>query len=371
MRRFAIPLVALLLVTSVLAVPPAAATTQTATYEPCEYPITLTDATGEEITLEERPDRVTTTNPSAAQTMWEIGGESQVVGLTRYAMYLDGADERVDVSADFGVDVEKVAGTEPDLVLAPNASAGDVEALREAGLTVYHLPAATHVNDIREKTTTIGALTGNCEGAAEANAWMDANVDAVSGATEGVEQPRVLHPLGGGYVVGDETFINSMLDIAGADNVAAANHTGYVQLSDEVVLQLDPEVLVLTNEMASLVTEEPYASTTAGAENNTVLLQTPYLHQAAPRSVVVTTHNATEQLHPDRYSQDLYVPRSDVSVEPVDTETPTVTSTPTETNGQSTPAATGTETETSAPGFGVVVALVALVGGVVLATRRQ
>lgn len=371
MRRFAIPLVALVLVVSVLAVPSAAATTQTATYEPCEYPITLTDATGEEITLEERPDRVTTTNPSAAQTMWEIGGESQVVGLTRNAMYLDGADERTDVSADFGVDAEKVAGTEPDLVLAPNASAGDVESLREAGLTVYHFPEATDIDDIRAKTTTIGKLTGNCEGAAEANAWMDANVDAVAGSTADAERPRALHPLGGGYVVGDETFINSMLDLAGADNVAAADHTGYVQLSDEVVLQLDPEVLVLTREQASLVTEEPYASTTAGTENNTVLLRTQYLHQPAPRSVVFTAHNATEQLHPDRYDQDLYVPRSTVSVEPVDAGTPTATATPDDADGQPTTAATDTQTETSAPGFGVVVALVALVASVVLATRRQ
>jgi len=61
--------------------------------------------------------------------------------VTQYAAYLDGAGEKTDVSAEgFGVSVERVVDTDPDLVLAPNASAGQVEALREQGLTVYHFP---------------------------------------------------------------------------------------------------------------------------------------------------------------------------------------------------------------------------------------
>ena len=65
----------------------------------CGYPYSAEDATGTEVTLEERPERITTLNPSAAQTMWEIGGEDQVVGVTQYASYLEGADERTNVSA--------------------------------------------------------------------------------------------------------------------------------------------------------------------------------------------------------------------------------------------------------------------------------
>jgi iron complex transport system substrate-binding protein len=380
MRRYATLLVVSLLVASMVAVPVATADGSTAakhttTYEPCEFPVTLTDATGENITIEERPDRVTTTNPSAAQTMWEIGGKSQVVGLTRHAMYLDGAADRTDVSADFGADTEKVVGTEPDLVLVPNASSGDVEKLRAAGLKVYHFREATDVNDIRAKTTTTGKLTGNCEGAAEANAWMDANVDAVEGMTADVdERPHVLHPIGGGYVVGDETFINAMLGIAGADNVAARDHTGYVSLNPEVILELEDEFgidyLVLTRDSTSLVSEEPYASTTAGQENNTVVLRTQYIHQPAPRSVVFTAHNATEQLHPDRYSQDSYVPRSSITVEPAAEETPTATPTETSTPSEMPTTATPTQTDTSIPGFGPVVALIAVVVGAVLTARR-
>jgi len=182
MRRFLRLLVAALVVTSVVGVAPVAAHEghDDGTYEPCEFPVTVEDATGEEITIEEPPERVTTINPSAAQTMWEIGGKEQVVGLTQFSMYLDGAAEREDVSAeDFGVSVEKVVATEPDLVLAPNASAGQVEPLRDAGLTVYHFREAKTVDDIAEKTTTTGRLTGNCEGAAETVDEMQTDIQGI------------------------------------------------------------------------------------------------------------------------------------------------------------------------------------------------
>jgi len=378
--------VGLLLVVAAVGAAPATAAGTTSSH--CGFPVTMTDATGTEMTIEEPPERVTTTNPSAAQTMWEIGGREQVVGLTQYASYLDGADQRTNVSAGFGVDVEKVVGTNPDLVIAPNASAGDVQALRDAGLTVYHLPAATDIADIRRKTTTVGRLTGNCQGAEEANAWMDANVAAVQAVTAdvgGEDRPRILYPLGDGFVAADGTFINALFETAGADNVAARNHTGYPQLSNEVLLQLDPEVIVVTRD-PSIVTREPYASTTAGRNNATVTLLTRNINQPAPRSVVNAAHNLTEQLYPDRYSSDTYVPRSAVQSTPTATESQPVTATPTPqaTTASATEASTtagpddsttaGTDDSTttgeSGPGFTAGIALVALAAGALLARRR-
>jgi len=355
-------------VVSLVGAAPASGTTA-AQSDTCSFPVTLTDATGTEVTIEERPERVTTTNPSAAQTMWEIGGRSQVVGLTQYAGYLEGAESRTNVSASFGVNVEKVVGTNPDLVLAPNASAGDVEPLRQAGLTVYHFRAATTIDDIREKTATTGRLTGNCGGAAEANAWMDANVEAVGAVTADVDdRPKALYPLGSGYVAAGNTFISSLIELAGAENVAARNHTEYPQLSDEVILQLDPEVLFVTENSADIASTEPYASTTAGERNATVVLQVRNLNQPAPRSVVNVAHNATAQLYPDRYDADSYVPRSDVSVTPTETEAGDVTGTATTTATQTseptpadhTPSTDRPTTDASGPGFTAVGALAGL-----------
>jgi len=214
--------------------------------ETCAFPVELTDATGTTVTLDERPERITTTNPSAAQTLWEIGAQNRVVGVTQFALYLDGADEKADVSAEFGVSVERVVDTEPDLVLAPNASAGQVEDLRDQGLTVYHFPAATDVDDIAEKTETIGQLVGECEAATDTNEEMYDAVNDVEERTAGFDRPAALYPLGDGFVAAGDTFIDDVMTIGGTDNVAAAEHEGFPQLSDEVILETDPELILVT-----------------------------------------------------------------------------------------------------------------------------
>jgi len=372
LRPVAILTVLLVVAASVPAGAASAGTTASmaTTQEDCSFPVTMTDASGTEVTLEERPDRVTTLLPSAAQTMWEIGGKSQVVGVTRYASYLDGAESRTNVSAGYSISVEKVIGTEPDLVLAPNGTSQDtITALRDAGITVYSFELSGSIDDVRSKTTIIGRLTGNCEGAARTNAWMTANVEAAREATADVERPRVLYPLGGGYVANTNTFISEMIEVSGGQNVVGeANLTlAYPQVSDEVILELDPEVIVTTGSNAYLLSQEPYASTTAGQEGRTVRVDVNYLNQPAPRSVVYATRNLTTGFHPEAAESADFVSKDEITLatptptatatdEPTATPTDVHTSTPTESGGQ--------------PGFGIVAALAALASLGVLARRE-
>ncbi len=337
-----------------------------------EYPITVTDATGTEVTLEERPERVTTTNPSAAQVMWELEAEDQVVGLTQFAHYLEGAETRENVSAtEQGVSIERVVGTNPDLVLAPNATSTEaVEALREADVTVYHFSEATDFDDVAEKTLTIGQLTDNEAAAVETNQWVTANVEVIEDATADAEHPRLLYPLLGGFAVGDETFIHEIIVTGGAENVAAEEFSGYEVLSDETVLELDPEVLLITDQTdGQIMNNEPYSLTSAGEANESVMLEVNYINQAAPRSIVYSTRNLTAQLHPDRYDESDFVSREATAdgeytvADDEESDDHSTDAAPTETDDNG-------ETDVSAPGFGIVVTALAVLGGGLLARRR-
>ena len=308
------------------------------------FPVTLTDATGTAVTVDSRPENVTTTNPSAAQTMWTLGAADQVVGVTQYASYLEDAEKRDNVSAaGLGVSIERVVATEPDLVLAPNATSREtVATLRDANLTVYHFPAATDFEAVAAKTQTIGRLTGNTAAAAETNAWMWQNVAATESQTVDADRPRVLYPLLGGFAVGNNTFIDEIITTAGGENVAASEFDGYRQLNDETVIALDPEVLIVTDQTeGQILGSTPYSQTTAGQNNRTATLSVQYLNQPAPRSVVYATSNLTTQLHSD-------------SAE---------VSTTTEANNPT--------TGVSAPGFGIGVAVAALMAVGASARLRQ
>lgn len=313
----------------------------------CGFPLELTDATGTTVTLDERPERIVTVNPSAAQTVWEIGARDRVVGVTQFAAYLDGTDEKTDVSAEgLGVSVERVVNADPDLVLAPNASADQVADLREQGLTVYHFPAATSVDDIAEKTTTTGRLVGNCAAAQTTNEEMGTAVADAKSRTADIDRPAALYPLGDGFVAGGNTFITEIMRIGGVDNVAADEGDGYPQLSNEVILQTDPELIIVTDSDAPILDKEPYASTTAGVERNYVVLDRNYLNQPAPRSVIETTTTLSTAIA-DRQAQ----AGSGADADGID-----------ESGGE--------ETGAAAPGFGVVAAVLATLAVALRARRR-
>ncbi|WP_144920060.1 PGF-CTERM-anchored ABC transporter substrate-binding protein [Halorubrum salsamenti] len=342
------------------------------TDDACGFPLEVTDATGTTVTLDERPERITTTNPSAAQTLWEIGAQDRVVGVTQYAAYLDGASERANVSAEgFGVSVERVVGTEPDLVLVPNASsASTAESLREQNLTVYHFAAATSVEDIAEKTETTGRLVGSCEAAAETNAEMNQAVADAENRTAGLDRPNALYPLGDGYVAANNTFINSIMEIGGVNNVAASEGDGYPQLSNEVILQTDPEIVLVTDPEAPILDEEPYASTTAGVEDNYVVMNVNYLNQPAPRSVIESTTTlatAVEELQTEgEETTDGEDGTSDGEDGTSDDENGTTDGDDGTTDG-TTDGGDGSESQ--APGFGVVTALIAALAAALIARR--
>jgi iron complex transport system substrate-binding protein len=379
MRQYNRLLVSIFIVVALLAIAPATVAGQSNTTSSevdanDSFPITLTDATGTEVTLDERPDRVTTTNPSAAQVMWELDAESQVVGLTQFAHYLDGAETRQNVSStELGVSVERVVDTEPDLVLAPNAtSVESVERLRETGLTVYHFPAATDFEDVKSKTLTIGQLTGNEQAARETNAWVDANVEAVSTATADADQPRLMYPLLGGFSVGDDTFINEIIAAAGAENVVADEFDGYEVVNTEAVIDLDPEVLLVTDQTeGQILDSEPYSLTTAGRNNESVFLEVNYINQPAPRSLVYSTRNLTAQLHPELYDESDFVSRSEAAASLDQSTSGTDSESETNETESTTEQTDDNETGVSAPGFGVAVAVVSLLGGSLLARRRS
>jgi iron complex transport system substrate-binding protein len=333
------------------AAPAAASAQETA----CQFPITETDATGTAVTVDSAPERVVTAGPSAAQTMWEIGGKPQVVGVSKYASYLEGAAERRNVSGGGRsyVSVEQVVAAEPDLVLAPNIIVNDtVERLREANLTVFRFGYASSIEDIYAKTDLTGRLTGNCEGAAETLTWMRDRIGTVRDAVTEEPRPRVFASQGGGWTAGAGTFVSSLVEVAGGSNVAvAANLSGYKQISQEVIVERNPEWIVQLGQFGTYPKTEAYNSTEAVENEQVITVDGNFVSQPAPQ-VVYPVVEMAQAFHPEAYEAANESPA-----------TTTADAGPTE-------GAPGTETSApGTPGFGVAVALAALAGAALLGRR--
>lgn len=382
----------------------------------CSFPVTATDATGTMVTIENEPQRIVTLAPSAAQTLWEIGAREKVVGVSQYASYLEGTETLTVVSSGMTYNIEEIVGLEPDLVLAPYIISNQtVKKLRSAGVTVFKFEAAESIEDVYEKTRLIGRLVGACEGADRIVTAMKERVSTIRTAVADKPEPNVLY--GANFVAGNNTFIGSIIELAGGENVAAnAGIEGFAKISEEVVANRTIEWIVVTSPGA-VPNGTPWTSTIAVQQNQIIVVNTNYISQPAPRVVLALTKIA-KALHPTAMQSanisETPIGPANLSMMNATTEQPvatdggnatatattmaTATATGTTTTGVSTAVSGGTTGATAAPsgsetmatdggtnqtggnqtttssgngpGFGVVVAVVALLGAALLARRR-
>ncbi len=355
------------------AMAPAASTHQ---QTDCSFPFERTDATGTEVTLEEAPQRIVALQASSAQVLWEVGAQDRVVGMPvrSYTSYLNGSEEKTDVLTEdgSGVDVEQVVALEPDLVIAPDVVPNStVTQLRDAGITVYKFDFDRSIAGIYEKTERVGRLVGNCEQATTTIEEMRTEVERIESAVEGRERPDALYYFYN-FTAGNGTFIDEIITTAGGDNVAAqAGISGFRQISDEVVAERNPDWVIHPSD-APLPQREPFTSTTAYEQNQTLSVNANYMNQAAPR-VVIPMLEIARALHPEAFGNG--TGNGTVTATPGNgTTTPgdgTATETAAPTTADGSPAETATPTSSGdGPGFGIAATLVALVAAALL-TRRE
>lgn len=382
----------------------------------CSFPTTVIDATGTEVTVREEPQRIVVLAPSDAQTLWAIGAREKVVGMPvdQYTSYLDGTQGKADVTnADGSVNTERVVGLQPDVVFAANVTPPEtVRQLRGAGLTVYTTRLATSIEDVYGVTERYGQLSGECAGANETVSEMRTRVSEIEAAVNGTEEPPVLYYFYN-YTAGTGTHIQDVVQTAGARNIAAqAGISGYQPVNAEIVASRNPEWIVHPSG-APIPGSQPYSTTTALQENQTVTLDANLLQQPGPRIVLPLTRLA-RALHPEAMNETTLTPvdfsaasapgsgtanasGTNASANATATEAPmaadggngTVTTVDatdtTATAGDAettaggtggTDAGTGTTAEgtettgTSGPGFGLVGAVVAVLAAALLARYR-
>jgi iron complex transport system substrate-binding protein len=340
-----------------------------ATQEDCSFPVTRTDGTGTDVTVESTPERLVIVGGSTSQIMWELDVEDRVVGMPvqSYTSYLNGSENKTDiVTQDGAVDQEQVVALQPDLVVLANIYPNETaQNLRAAGLTVYKEDFPSTLSGITRSVETYGALTGACEEATQTNEVFNASVDAIKADAEEFDSPRVFYYFFN-FTAGSGTFTDELVTTAGGTNVAAeAGVSGFRQVNLEVVAEQDPEVVVVPGQ-SSVPTGEPWNSTTAYQEGNIVRVDTNLAQQPAPRVVgpmrtmqeAFAAAAATETPRPTTVA---------ATTAPPTDATFTTTAPPTDDTNQQTP---GGDTGGDGAGFGLVSALVALAAAALLAGRR-
>jgi iron complex transport system substrate-binding protein len=193
----------------------------------------------------ENHERIIALNPSIVETVYELGGQGRLVGISSYSDYPAGAKrEKATIGGIVNLDIERIISLNPDLILSnPSVAAG--EKLSALEIPMEFLPDET-LADIEKSFDRIGELVGrDDEGRALAEKLRGAVV-AAQERSEGVAKVRVLAVIGYEplWVAGGAGYLNELIEAAGGENVAGGIAKDFYAIDFERVLAEPPEVIV-------------------------------------------------------------------------------------------------------------------------------
>ena len=200
------------------------------------------------------PQRIVSLSPTATEILFAIGAGDQIVAVDQFSYYPPEAPV-TDLSG-WDPNVEAVLSYEPDLVVISN-DANDLMAGMEAvGIGVLLSSAPADFEGGYAAVADIGMAVGRVDEAAALTAELRAEIADALGAAPNAPV-RVYHELGDAlYSASSSSFIGAVYAAMGAVNIADEADTdgyGYPQLTEEYIVEADPELIVITDQVGYTV----------------------------------------------------------------------------------------------------------------------
>jgi iron complex transport system substrate-binding protein len=206
------------------------------------------------VTIDTEPERIVSLSPTATEMLYAIGAGDQVVAVDDFSNYPEGTP-MTDLSG-FEPNVEAVTTYQPDLVVLSFDANDVVAGLERVDIPVLEYPAATSLDESYDQIIQLGAATGHAGEAADVVEGMRADIDDLADqAAEHDEPLSYYHELDDQlHTATSQTFIGQVYALAGLENVAdpADDGTGYPQVSAELLLESDPDMIFLADEAAGV-----------------------------------------------------------------------------------------------------------------------
>ncbi len=253
-------------------------------------------ASGSASAVADPPERIVSLTPSSTETLFAIGAGDQVVAVDSNSTYPEDAPV-TDLSA-YEPNVEAISGYEPDLVVVDGTDATLVDGLETLGIEVFEAPAPTDLEGALDQVVELGEVVGHADEAEVLVEEMRDEIDEIVADLPARDEPLTYyHELDDMlYSVTSDTFIGEIYSLVGLENIADAadpdgESGGYPQLSTELVVDADPDLVFLADTKCCAQTADTFAARpgfaglTAVTEGRVVLLDDDIASRWGPRVV--------------------------------------------------------------------------------------
>lgn len=279
-----------------------------------EFPVTLVDAVGDEIVIEEEPEAIVSMIPSNTEIAYELGLDEKIVGVSDFDNYPE-ATADVEKIGGQEFNVEKIISLQPDLVLAHESGLGvgdaGLQQLRDAGLEVFVVQNAESFDEVYDSISTIAQATGAMEEAEKIVSEMEVQVAEIEKQAATIEEPKTVFLEVGSqpdiFTTGSGTFMDEMLSIINAKNVAG-DLKGWISMDPEAIVAANPDVIITTeggyveDAVGQIKTRGGFAEVTAVKEDAIYSLDSDMLTRSGPRLTAGLMEMA-QAVYPDVFNE--------------------------------------------------------------------
>jgi iron complex transport system substrate-binding protein len=270
---------------------------------------TVVDPTGRTVQVPSDPQRIVALAPSVTEMIYAVKQQRRLVGVTRFSNYPPPARKLPRVGSYIQLDVERIVALQPDLVIAikDGNPLSAVEQLEAVGLPVYAVNPLD-LDSVMQSMLALGDLMGAKAQARRVVGDMQARIAKVKAClSHASRRPRVFFQIGVSPIVsvGSDTFIHTLISMAGGVNVAAGS-APYPRYSREQVIALAPDVMVISSMERHTQFEQVKAGwmqwpAIPAARNRAIYIAPPDLFDRPSPRLVDALEVLARFIHPELY----------------------------------------------------------------------
>lgn len=232
------------------------------------------------------PQRIVSLAPSITENLFALGVGERVVGVTSWCTYPEEAQSRTVVGDALNLNLEVLLSLEPDLVVGDATLVqGHLETLESLGIPTFVIAPST-IAEVEASLVELGAVVGVPQRGEELARAMEARLQELVGGIERSFRPRVWieiwhDPL---MTAGPGSFLYELVELAGGENIAGDADNPWPVFSEELVIERDPQVVILTSYNLEEALSRPAWQATSAFKNGHVYEVNPDIYsRSTPR----------------------------------------------------------------------------------------
>ena len=207
----------------------------------------LTDDLARALPIDPPATRVVSLAPSCTESLVAVGGGGRLVGVEEHSELPADLCGVARVGGFKHVDLERVAGVAPDLIVAASLHAVELLPRLTAGTARVFVSQPRTLDAIVSGMARLASLLGIARAAAPIVAGARARIDAVLARTlRGGARPLVYVEFSPrGHTGGPQSFLDDLVTKAGGVNLGGAARVEWPVIPPSLVQRLDPDVIVI------------------------------------------------------------------------------------------------------------------------------